>query len=185
MRAARNVGMFSADLKPNPAERSSGHPTRRAAWSAAVLCCCAGLFPSTFASAKAAADPAWIPEPLEGWTAGLKPLYSSRINEALHWFLALQRESGDEVCGAYFPALVYAAFDLDGIPGKVQDARSREWAERGIEAGRRLLDSGDADASTRYCLGRCTGCAPPTVWSARSTWVRLWTENGRVGSCSI
>ena len=149
--------MFSADLKPNPAERSSGHPRRRAAWTAAVLCCCAGLLPPTFASAKAAADPAAIPEPLEVWTAGLKPLFSSRINEALQGFLARQRESGDEVCGAYFPALVYAAFDVDGIPEQIQAARSREWAERGIKAGQRLLDSGDADAGTRYCLGALYG----------------------------
>jgi tetratricopeptide (TPR) repeat protein len=122
-------------------------------WTAAVLGCFAALFPS----AEAVADTAWIPEPLEGWAAGLKPLHSSRIHEALHWFLARQRQSGDEVCGAYFPALVYAAFDLDGIPGKVQDARSREWAERGIEAGQQLLDSGDADAGTRYCLGAMYG----------------------------
>lgn len=137
-----DLGMFSADRRSRVL-RGFG--------------CCLGLALPLLATPVAAEGTAWIPQPLEGWSEGLKPLQSGRVNEALRWFQARQRDSADEVCGAYFPALVYAGFDVAGLPDSVEDLRSREWAARGIEAGQRRLDSGDADASTRYCLGALYG----------------------------
>jgi len=136
--------------RPLPS-RASG-PGCRAVLLAIASCAAAGLALQTQAVASAE-----LPETLEQWTPGLKLLHSSHTEEALEWFLARKDARPHDVCGSYFPALVYSYFDVDGLSRDDESRRGLTLLEHGIAAGQKLLDRGRADDATRYCLGALYG----------------------------
>jgi len=117
-----------------------------------VACAAAGLASQTQAIAGAG-----LPGPLEQWKPGLELLHSSRTEEALEWFLARKDARPHDVCGSYFPALVYSYFDVDGLLREDERERGLTLLEHGIETGQKLLDRDRADDATRYCVGALYG----------------------------
>jgi tetratricopeptide (TPR) repeat protein len=107
------------------------------------------------AAALHAADSTQAPGPpvgLEPWTKGLALLHASHTDEALDWFLARKSRHPDDVCGFYFPALVYLHFDVDGLTVEEEDQRGLEFLAAGIGLGQDRTDAG-----ARYCVGALYG----------------------------
>lgn len=94
---------------------------------------------------------------LERWKDGLELLHASLVDESLAWFLARQRKRPDDLCGHYFPALIYANFDVGGLTDEEEDERGRKLLEAGIDAGEDRVDDGADVLGTRYCLGALYG----------------------------
>jgi len=127
--------------------RAVWNPLLRCAPFVLLLCLSAGV---------AAAAPKALPG-LEPWTEGLALLHSSRTDEALDTFLALGSRRPDDVCGFYFPALVYIHFNLDGLSDEEESEHGRTFLNEGIELGQQRIDDKRADSSTRYCTGALYG----------------------------
>jgi tetratricopeptide (TPR) repeat protein len=135
-------------------------PRRRSRTIPAVCLALAVLAGGRFASANPAPGSTGSRYPmggLEHWKDGLELLHSSRVDESLAWFLARQRERPDDVCGHYFPALIYSNYDVDGLTNEEEDERGRRLLEEGIGAGEDRVDDGADDLETRYCLGALHG----------------------------
>ena len=98
-----------------------------------------------------------VPERLREWAAGLELLHAGRANEALDWFVARQRQRPDDLCGSYYPALVYLNWTLNGLEDEEELTRGRALLEQGIAAGEAIADPSEADPGTRYCLGAIYG----------------------------
>jgi pentatricopeptide repeat protein len=103
------------------------------------------------------AEPPRQPAGLEPWTEGLALLHASRTDEALEWFLDRKSRHPDDVCGFYFPALVYIHFDVEELTPEQEGERGQQLLEDGIDAAERRIDSGSADSGVQYCLGALYG----------------------------
>ncbi len=109
-----------------------------------------------------------VPERLAGWMGGLTLLHSSRTDAALSWFLERRRQSPDDVCAFYFPALVYLNFNVEGLDARARSERGRQLLDQGIRVGERLYDAGRADIAARYCLGALHGLRAQVKLETRS-----------------
>lgn len=100
--------------------------------------------------------PAALPPRLESWLDGLALLHSSRSDEALDWFLARHDRKPEDICGFYFPALVYTNFKLVDLDTDAQAERGFDLLEQGIKLGEKQM-SREPDVATRYCVGGLHG----------------------------
>ena len=122
----------------------------------ASLACLALLL---VAAPTIAAEPAptALPSRLLEWTPGLDLLHAGRIDQALALFEERWRARPHDPCGAYFQALVYTSFDVDGLLRAREVELGREWLERGIQVGQRRLEAEPRDDGARYCQGALHG----------------------------
>ncbi|UCF69231.1 MAG: hypothetical protein JSV80_08110 [Acidobacteriota bacterium] len=95
--------------------------------------------------------------PLATWAAGIRLMELGATNEALEWFLARHRERPEDPCGFYYPALLYAKHNLDGMDWKQELERGRALIDEGIEIGNAVIDAGAATPAARFCLGALYG----------------------------
>jgi len=140
----------ASQAKPAFRRRPRSHVGAAVCLALAALAC--GGFASTTRASESTGIRS-VPDGLERWQEGLELLHSSRVDEALAWFLARQRERPDDVCGRYFSALVYNNYDVDGLTNEEEDERGWKLLEEGIDAGEDRADL----LGARYCLGALYG----------------------------